>query len=193
MKTGLLLQTPPRAQWLQLLSLPGNSRGLACLEVPDVQLFLSLQEGVALLEDPCISSGPEARLLPGLSADSLALGRMSPPTGTCVFGLFANMKKRQVQSSQRVPQLLSQGDNQVFLWHRTVAGRSSNEERHGLPPLHHPGNNGKTPQGHIKVSYIPETSAPKPWQEGSRSKATDTHTNTPRVRMGVEQTKVLKK
>lgn len=57
------------------------------------------------------------------------LGRMSPPRGTCVFGLFANMKKRQVQSSQRVPQLLSQGDNQVFLWHRTVAGRSSNEER----------------------------------------------------------------
>lgn len=129
MKTGLLLQTPPRAQWLQLLSLPGNSRGLACLEVPDVQLFLFLQEGGALLEDPCISSGPEARLLPGLSADSLAWGRMSPPGGTCVFGLFANMKKRQVQSSQRVPQLLSQGDNQVFLWHRTVAGRSSNEER----------------------------------------------------------------
>lgn len=129
MKTGLLLQTPPRAQWLQLLSLPGNSRGLACLEVPDVQLFLFLQEGVALLEDPCISSGPEARLLPGLSADSLAWGRMSPPGGTCVFGLFANMKKRQMQSSQRVPQLLSQGDNQVFLWYRTVAGRSSNEER----------------------------------------------------------------
>lgn len=82
---------------------------------------------LALLEDPCISSGPEARLLPGLSVDSLALGGMSPPGGTCVFGLFANMKKRQ--SSQRVPKLHSQGDNQVVLCHRSVAGRSSNEEK----------------------------------------------------------------
>lgn len=164
------------------------------MEVPDVQLFLFLQEGVALLEDPCISSGPEARLLPGLSADSLAWGRMSPPGGTCVFGLFANMKKRQMQSSQRVPQLLSQATTKSSCgtgqWQEGAAMR---RERHGLPPLHHPGNNGKSPQGHTKVSYIPETSAPKPWQEGSRSRATDTHTNTPRVRMGVEQSKVLKK
>lgn len=62
---------------------PGLLGGARCSTVP-----------LALLEDPCISSGPEARLLPGLSADSLALGGMSPPRGTCMFGLFANMKKR---------------------------------------------------------------------------------------------------
>lgn len=68
--------------------------GLACSEVPDVQLFLFLLEGVALLEDTRISGGPEASLLPGLSGDTLALGGMSPFTGTCVLGLSANMKEK---------------------------------------------------------------------------------------------------
>lgn len=64
LKMGLS-HTPPRAQGLQLLSLPGNSMGLACSEVSDVQLVLFLWKGVALLEDTtCISSGPEACLLP---------------------------------------------------------------------------------------------------------------------------------
>lgn len=133
LKTGLS-HTPSRAQGLQLLSLPGNSMGLACLEVSDVQLFPFLWEGVALLEDTtCISSGPEASLLPGPPGDTLAMGEMSPLRGTCESGLSVNMKS-QVQASQGAPQPHSQGNRQVFLWQRPTEGRSSNQESEAWPP-----------------------------------------------------------
>lgn len=63
--------------------------GLAGSEVADVQLFLFLQEGVALLEDMCISSGPEASLLPGLSRGQFSIGRgVSSQRDLCVCSVF---------------------------------------------------------------------------------------------------------
>lgn len=135
LKMGLLSHTPPRAQWLQSLSLPGNSMGLACSELSDVQRSLFLWEGAALLEDTCISSGPEVSLLPGPPGDSLALGGMSPPRGTRESGLSANMRKRQVQASQGVhsPTHAVTAKSSCGLGHRQE-GAATTREKHRLMP-----------------------------------------------------------